>query len=393
MFPKLPRSLQRIMRSVRKERRPHKSRHAQQPRLWVLEERALLSTLTVTSSADSATDNHTLRYAVLHAQSGDTIQLTAAIKDTIVLTLGELVVNHNVIIESVPARTPTISGDGISRVFEISAGANVTLENVNIIDGNGVADNASGSAGFNGEGGAILNLGSLTVIGSTVSGSSTFVGGGVSNHGSLTVSASTVSGNSAEDAGGVLNFGSLTVSGCTVSGNSAFVGGGVYNLGSLTVSGSTFKNNDAFAFGGGLYNVGHMKVQGSGFTDNSAGFTGGAVSNSGSGTGSITGCSFTGNSAGPGGGGGISVFDGALTIANDTFTDNTTTGSGGGVGVVFGTATVTGCTFTNNTAAVQGGGIANVFGIGTLSVGTSAFSGNTPDAIFGVYTDLGGNTF
>src|SRR6516164_8906492 len=154
MFPTLPHSLQRIVRSVRKERRPHKSRHAQQPRLLVLEARALLSTLTVTSSADSATQNHTLRYAVDHAQSGDTIQLTAAIKDPIVLTLGELVVNQNVTIESVPARTPTISGDGISRVFEISAGANVTVDNVNITDGNGVADNPSGSTGDDGQGGA-----------------------------------------------------------------------------------------------------------------------------------------------------------------------------------------------------------------------------------------------
>ena len=163
MFPTLPHSLQRIVRFVRKERRPQSRRRAQQPRFLVLEDRALLSTLTVTSSADSATQNHTLRYAVDHAQSGDTIQLTAAIKNPIVLSLGELVVNQSVTIESVPARTPTISGGGISRVFEISAGANVTLDNVNIIDGNGVADNPSGSAGYDGNGGAILNLGTLTV--------------------------------------------------------------------------------------------------------------------------------------------------------------------------------------------------------------------------------------
>lgn len=120
MFPTLPHSLQRIVRFVRKKRRPQNRRHAQQPRFLVLEDRALLSTLTVTSSADSATQNHTLRYAVDHAQSGDTIQLTAAIKNPIVLSLGELVVSQSVTIESVPARTPTISGDGISRVFEIS---------------------------------------------------------------------------------------------------------------------------------------------------------------------------------------------------------------------------------------------------------------------------------
>src|SRR6516164_2574606 len=118
MFPNLPQSLQRIVRSVRKERRPHKSRHAQQPRLLELEERALLSTLTVTTSADSVTQNHTLRYDVDHAQSGDTILLTAAITSPIVLTLGELVVSQSVTIESVPAQTPTISGNRTSRVFE-----------------------------------------------------------------------------------------------------------------------------------------------------------------------------------------------------------------------------------------------------------------------------------
>jgi hypothetical protein len=85
----------------------------------VLEDRVVLSTLTVTSSADDVNQNHTVRYAVAHARSGDTIQLTAAIKSPIVLTQGELVVSQNVTIESVPSQTPTISGDGMSRVFEI----------------------------------------------------------------------------------------------------------------------------------------------------------------------------------------------------------------------------------------------------------------------------------
>ena len=210
MFPTLPHSLQRIVRFVRKERRPQNRRHAQQPRFLVLEDRALLSTLTVTSSADSATQNHTLRYAVDHAQSGDTIQLTAAIKNPIVLSLGELVVNQNVTIESVPSRTPTISGDGISRVFEISAGANVTLDNLNIIDGNGVADNPSGSAGYDGNGGAILNLGTLTVS-STTFGSNTAgtyssqpesFGGAIDNLGTLTVNNSSFTSNVAHAGGG-----------------------------------------------------------------------------------------------------------------------------------------------------------------------------------------------
>ena len=157
---------------------PHRSRLA----VEALEDRWVPSTLTVTKSGDDVTQNHTLRYAVAHAQSGDTIQITAAVKDPIVLTHGELVVSQNVTILSVPARTPTISGNGTSRVFEISAGASVSLENLNIIDGNGLAANPSGTAADDGTGGAILDLGTLAVSDCTVSGSSvTSNGGGLAN--------------------------------------------------------------------------------------------------------------------------------------------------------------------------------------------------------------------
>jgi hypothetical protein len=54
------------------------------------------------------------------------------VKDDIVMTHGELLVSQDVTILSVPARTPTISGNGVSRVFEIAAGANVALHNLNI---------------------------------------------------------------------------------------------------------------------------------------------------------------------------------------------------------------------------------------------------------------------
>src|SRR5713101_2445871 len=140
--------------------------------LEALEDRCVPSTLTVTSSSDDITLNHTLRYAVAHAQSGDTILLTAAITAPIVLTHGELVLSQNVTIKSVPTQTPTISGNGMSRIFEISAGAQVVLDNLNLIDGNGLADNPSGTAADDALGGAILNLGTLTVSDSTLSGNS-----------------------------------------------------------------------------------------------------------------------------------------------------------------------------------------------------------------------------
>ena len=46
---------------------------------------------------------------------------------------------------------------------------------------------------------------------------------------------------------------------------------------------------------------------------------------------------------------------------------------------------------SDNSAGSDGGGIYNA---GTLAVGTTTFSGNSPDALanFGFFTDLGGNT-
>jgi hypothetical protein len=141
----------------RSHRRPQPAAPTRRPRtvtrptLELLEDRCVPSTLTVTSSADDVTQNHTLRYAVAHAQDGDTIQLTAAIKDPIVLTQGELLLSHDVTIASVPARTPTISGGGTSRVFEVTAGAHVTLSNLVITGGRSFS------------GGGISNGGSLTM--------------------------------------------------------------------------------------------------------------------------------------------------------------------------------------------------------------------------------------
>jgi hypothetical protein len=326
----------RATRTIRKA--PHWARLA----LESLEDRYVPSTLTVTSSADDVTQKHTLRYAVAHSVSGDTIQITAAVKDPIVLTNGELVVNQKVTILSVPSRTATISGDGISRVFEVSSGASVRLQNLNITGGNGLADNLNGTAGDDGLGGALLNLGTLAVSNCTLSGNSANGGGGIFNIGTLTVTGGTISGNSANDGGGINNNGSAataTVTGSTLSGNTAvFGGGGISNAGAtLALSGSTLSGNTALA------------------------------------------------------GGGLNTF-GVAAVTDCTLSDNAASDIGGGI-INGGTLTVSGSKLSGNSAS-SGGGIATSgsFFSGTLFVDTSHFSGNTPDNIFGGFFDLGGNT-
>jgi predicted outer membrane repeat protein len=137
-------------------------------------------TYAVTRSDDDVTVNHTLRYAVAHAQDGDTVLLTDAIQfqSPVVLTQGELVVSRSITILSVPSQTPTISGNG----------------------------------------GAILNLGTLSVQNCTLSGNFAQAGGAIYSAGTLSVTDSAIKDNTAlQDGGGLLN----TVDGVAVLGNTA----------------------------------------------------------------------------------------------------------------------------------------------------------------------------
>jgi predicted outer membrane repeat protein len=253
----------------------------------MLEGRVVPSTLTVTSSADDGSA-HTLRWAVDNAQSGDTIQITAAVQDPIDLMNGELYLANSVTIQSVPSRTPTIDAEGNSRIFAIAQGATVTLSNLNLTDGNGLNTNPNDPGGYNHTGGAILNFGTLTVSGCTFTSNSATVGGGLANEfgGTATVSGCTFTNNSAgSDGGGIANVGTATVSGSTFTSNSTVGkfsdGGGLYNSGTATVSGSTFTSNSAVYDGGGIHNVGTATVSGSTFTSNSAGSDGGGIFNGG----------------------------------------------------------------------------------------------------------------
>jgi hypothetical protein len=240
----------------------------------MLEGRVVPSTLTVTSSADDGSA-HTLRWAVDNAQSGDTIQITAAVKDPIDLMQGELYLANSVTIQSVPSRTPTIDAEENSRIFSIAKGATVTLSDLNLKDGDGFANNPSDTSGDDDHGGAILNLGTLTVSGCTFTSNSAFEGSGLDNFGRATVSGSTFTSNSGGNGGGLANEsgGTLTVSGCTFTSNSAIGhhtvagGGGIFNDGTLTVSGSTFTSNSA-GDGGGYFSSGTLTASGNTFTSN-----------------------------------------------------------------------------------------------------------------------------
>jgi hypothetical protein len=228
------------------------------PTLEALEDRWVPSTLTVLNNLDSGA--FSLRAEIAAAHNGDTIGFDSTYFSsarTITLTSGELLIKHSITIAGPGASNLTVSGNKASRVFEVGNGAKATLSGLTI--SNGVV---------NGNGGGILNNGTLTVSsiilsGNTATGASGY-GGGIFNVGTLTVSTSILSSNSAISGGGIKNGGTLTVSGSILSGNSASRGGGISNVGTLTVSGSTLSGNSATEGGGGIWSgVGTLTVKNS----------------------------------------------------------------------------------------------------------------------------------
>jgi hypothetical protein len=326
------------------------------PRLEALEDRCVPSTLRVTNLGDGGKGS--LRYEIAAAQSGDTIVFDKKLDGgTITLTSGELDISKNLTIKGPGAGLLTVASPGTntnslynygaSRIFEVEGfDTNASLSGMTIRNGVGLksAYNPYVYSGdsYDGAGGGVLNLGTLTISGCTLSNNFAQVsgsvfgtgGGGIANFGTLTVSGCTLSNNRTFGNGGAIDNGinpigfvrgRLTMSGCTVSGNSGLNGGGVYNdvRCTLTVSGGAVSGNTAY----------------------------------GDGSGANTG------------------------LAIDY-------GYGGGI-CNFGALTVSGCTLSGN-SAYEGGGIYNG---GTLTVLDSIFSSNSPDNIFGPYTDGGGNTF
>jgi predicted outer membrane repeat protein len=369
------------------------------PLLEGLEDRLTPSTLPVTSIADNVNQPGTLRYDVAHAQSGDTILLTGAVKSGIVLTQGELLLNQHVTITTAGNHQIMISGDGLSRVFEVASGAKVSLSKLILTGGDGVASPTSSDPN-DGVGGALLvdSGGTLTVTNSILSGnSSAFDGGAIaagssstlyvnnsnlsdnstgslggaifSINGTVAVNNSALSGNSAFDGGAIFGFfGTASVNNCALSGNSARnAGGAIAALGTMTVSNSILSGNSAGRFGGAIVNEGLLTVSNSILSGNSAGRFGGAIANSDGGTATVSNSILSGNTADDG----ASIYN-----ASTPFGASSTT--------------ITSSQLSDNTASSDGGAIFN--NLGTVNVGTSMFFDNSPDNIVGGFNDLGGNT-
>ncbi|HEY9122392.1 MAG TPA: choice-of-anchor Q domain-containing protein [Brevefilum sp.] len=150
----------------------------------------------------------------------------------------------------------------------------------------------SANRGFNG--GVIQNLGGTTTITD-----STFLGnvadyraGVINNDGTLIIINSTFSGNKSQDDdgfgdGGVIynsTTGSLSIEKSTFSGNEGRFGGAISSYGAIEMTNSTFSGNTASIRGGSIYNNNTLTITNCTFSENASGFGGAAVENSPAGT-------------------------------------------------------------------------------------------------------------
>jgi hypothetical protein len=355
-------------RSVRTPKpRPRRRPPAFVPRLEALEDRTLLSVLTVTSAADNVAGS--LRVEVSAAQDGDTIQFAPAlVGQTIKLTSGAIPIDIGLTIQGPGAGKLAVSGSNAGGIFEIGQ------------DSSGVA--ISGLTLKNGqsdlEGGAIFDDGApLTLTSDTLSNNqaiNTFAGVG-SGGGALAVLGEATAGMA------------VTITNCRFLNNAAIgSAGGTVENGLIPVAGPGGPGQGGAIYLDAQFSAGLvLTVSGSSFVGNSA--VGGAgrddLANSGGG----------GGDGGLAQGGAVWIDAGAgaaqplFAFSTDTFSKSAATGGKGGAGVTGDGGGAGG--------EADGGALyytADFAAAPTLNVATSTFASNKAQAGAGAAGGAGADT-
>jgi hypothetical protein len=329
--------------SVRLVARPQGRRTSNRrflPWLDPMENRTLLSTLTVMNNQDSGSGS--LRAEIAAAHSGDTIAFAYALKgQTIALTTGELDITTSLKISGLGASFLSVSGGGSSRVFDIGSNATVTISSLTISGGLSVGADGGGILT---EVGSVLALNQVVMTGNQAMADGTGLlggsGGGIENAGTLYVNNSHFTNNVA----------SLSV---TVIGSQ---GGAIDSSGpSVTVTNSVFTKNEV-----------------DGASTGQAFGTGGAINTDGSAA-TISSSTFVGNIAL-----GRTVNGGAIAIV----------GQQPGAGDMYsGNTTITNCTFTGNQAIGASGTDDFSFEYGGQALGGAIYNNQPLSVVGSFFTD------
>ena len=318
------------------------------------------------------------------------------------------------------SETATLDAGGKSRVIyakPASGSLNLTLKKL-VIKGGKVEDgNGGGICIVNSESTAAVSLESLTITENEAG-----FGGGVSvvvETGTFTIKGCTISENKAQNGAGIfVDSTATTMENSTISDNNATAngggfyiaagtftmknshviknkvekingggggGGGAFNYGATFKmdASSTIKGNTAQGSGGGVY-LAHYNdnfiINGGEISGNISESTGGGICVDAGGTLTMTGGTISGNTAGTSSkGGGVYVSSGTFNMKGGSISKNTAQ-HGGGVYVEGGTLNMTGGTIggsgTANTATGDGGGV-YINENGTVIMSGGKISGNT----------------
>lgn len=307
--------------------------------------------------SDPDTIYGSVQLAVDLANNGDTVQVDGVCRGTNEQTLvgptivrQTLFVDKNITIDGdwnyLFPMTATIHAGDSGRALFIASGAEVTLMNMTLRNGNG-----DGAGLLNG-GGGVFNTGDLVMENVRIHDSGGASGGGVYNEGDLTIQGAWVYSNTATTGGGVYaDAGSTTIMKALFFGNTATDGAGLYKGSSnLLLDSNKFFDNVALGLGGAVY-------LGSGSTpdlwnnylyDNEAD-TGAGIYNTGS-SARIYHNTIVDNIASSGDGGGIHTASGNPILYNNLIDNN----SGSGVHVIGGSPTVDYNNIVRNTVDYDG---------------------------------------
>ena len=207
-----------------------------------LEDRTLLSTITVTSLADSlnAGSGVTLRDAIQAANTDtsvdgsvageagvqNVITFQAGLNGTISLNsaLGAMTLSSSMTIQGLGAANTIIDAQHGTQIFNIPTGStNVALSGLTLENGKTTANNAPGGAIASVSTGTLV-ISNAVLTGNSTTGTSSFGGAIYADQGPVTITNSILSGNSTQgssSSGGAIQmgFGDLTISNSTLSGN------------------------------------------------------------------------------------------------------------------------------------------------------------------------------
>ncbi len=266
----------------------------------------------------------------LHRSINDTVELGQTI--SLVANLNQIAINKNLTIDGLGLGI-TIDGGSAIRLFEVTNGAAVAINNLSLK--NGFVSGKDGGAILV-DAGTTLNLANDNFADNSakIFGGITGSGGAIENHGFLTVTNSTFNNNSADQYGGAIDsdttvkprFGNMIVTGSTFTNNKATnpatsgAGGAISSADVTSIQTSTFTSNSSDDGGGGVFylvlNLGgppfvplasSLTVDRSTFTTNTASaagaFGGGAICvevkiSSGSMNTVVTNSTFSGNTTG-----------------------------------------------------------------------------------------------